>query len=130
MAEEKEAIAAQSIPETVVKNVSADISALQDKKAEVMLANNRTASYIKDRVFKYRKTWWNKWLEMMNADDVATQKTALIEFNKLQARILPTQLEGSNGNQIMVNIIGMGVDNPVAKKIEESNAIEGEVVEE
>lgn len=127
--DKKEDVTTPTLSETVVKNVASEISILQDKKAEVMVANNKTASYIKDRVFKYRKTWWNKWLEMMNSDDMSTQKTALIEFNKLQARVLPTQLEGSNGSQIMVNIIGMGVDNPVMQKIEESNTIEGEVVE-
>ena len=114
----------------VVKTIDTELSILQEKKAEVMLANNRSASYVKDRVFKYRKVWWDKWKEMMDSTDLATQKTALIEYNKLQARVLPTQLEGTNGSNIMVNIIGMGVDNTHEEELPQQNIIQGEIIEE
>jgi hypothetical protein len=116
--------------EEVVKTIDTQLSILQDKKAATMLAQGRSASYVKDRVFKYRKIWWDKWKEMLNSSDLATQKTALIEYNKLQARVLPTQLEGTNGSNIMVNIIGMGVDNTHEEEPQQPNVIQGEIIEE
>jgi hypothetical protein len=112
-----------SLSEQTEKKISSEIEVLQEKKAETMLANNQTASYVKDRVFKYRKVWWTKFKEMIESEDPQAQRTAFIEYNKLQARVLPTQLEGTQGNQIMVNIIGMGVNS------NNNNCVEGEVIE-
>jgi phage-related tail protein len=111
----------------VIEKTKADLALLQEKKSEMLLANNKVASYIKDSVFKYRKEWWTKWLEMLNSPEKGMQKTAIIEYNKLQGRVLPTQLEGTAGNQIMVNILGMGID--AAENPEQQKAIEGEIIE-
>lgn len=98
--------------EKVITTVSDDIKALQEKKMEVWLSDMKAATYIKDRVYKYRKEWWDKWLEMLHAKDKDLNKVALIEFNKLQWRVLPTQLEWTAGQQIMVNVIGMWIETP------------------
>ena len=53
------------------------------------------------------------------------EMTALIEYNKLQGRILPTQLVGNTGQQVQINIVGMGVDSP---DVVEDETVEGEIV--
>ena len=79
---------------------------------EVWLSDMKAATYIKDRVYKYRHEWWKAWIEALHSKDKDMKKVALIEFNKLQGRVLPTQLEGTAGQQIMVNVIGMWIETP------------------
>lgn len=86
------------------------------------MASGKNQAYVKDRVFKYRKEWWNKWKEMLNSGEKDLEKIALIEYNKLQQKVLPTQLEGSDGANVTVNILGMGIEQPKKKPID------GEVV--
>jgi hypothetical protein len=100
--------------ETTKDKVSNEISELKDKRDEVMLRQGAaTGAYIKDRVFKYNRDWWNQYKEMRRSDDPTMRKTAFIEYNKLQARILPTQLEAGSGNNVQINIVGMGLDEPI-----------------
>lgn len=98
--------------ELVEKKVTDDILLLREKKAEVALAQGRYATFIKDRVDKYKSEWWREWYKMLKSDEKDLKKTAIVEYNKLQGRILPTQLEGTNGQQIVVNVVGLGIDSP------------------
>lgn len=104
--------------ELVTKKVAEDIALLQEAKAAALLAQGKTATYIKDRVYKYKKEWWDKWHDMLNSEDSAERKTALIEYNKLQAKILPTQLQAGDNSQVQINIIGMGIDVPQREIVE------------
>lgn len=105
----------------VVSKLQEEILALQEVKAAALLAQGKNQTYIKDRVFKYRKLWWDSWEEMMGSEEKDMRKTAMIEYNKLQGRILPVQLEGGNNQQVSINIIGMGVEQP-------NNIVEGELI--
>lgn len=107
----------------VVAKLQSEILQLQEAKAAALLAQGKNQTYIKDRVFKYRKLWWDNWVDMMESDEKDMKKTAMIEYNKLQGRILPVQLEGGGGQSVSINIIGMGVDTP-----EQPQAIEGEII--
>jgi len=97
--------------EKVKEKMTRELTKLHEKKLETDLVNGRTKTYIADRIYKFRKDWWSKWFEMLNSEDASQNKTALIEYNKLQQRVLPTQLEGSGGSTVQVNILnGIGVE--------------------
>lgn len=109
----------------VKEKIAKDLAELREKKIETDLVNGRTKTYITDRIYKFRKEWWEKWYEMLNSEDSSEKKTALIEYNKLQQRVLPTQLEGGGNSTVQVNILnGVGVDN-----MSDDNIIEAETVE-
>jgi len=108
--------------ELVVTKVSEEIELLQERKAAALLANGQNQAYVKDRVFKHRKIWWNKWKEMMESDDPLMVRSAMVEYNKLQTKVLPHQLEGSGGQSVTVNILGMGIE-------QSEEPIEGELVQ-
>lgn len=107
-----------------IEKVASEIDILKEKKALAALAQGKTTTYIKDRVYKHRKLWWEAWEQMMNSDDITEKKIALIEYNKLQLRVLPTQLEGTNGQSVVVNIVGMGVEESNSNN---EDCIEGEL---
>lgn len=108
--------------EKVKEKISQELMELHEKKLETDLVNGRTKTYIADRIYKFRKDWWLKWYEMLNSEDASEKKTALIEYNKLQQRVLPTQLEGGGNTAFQVNIVGMGVE-------QLQKTIEGEIIE-
>lgn len=115
----------KSNSQLVKKELTEEIAALREAKSEALIASGRQTAYIKDRVYKYRKEWWDEWQKMLRSEDSAERKTALIEYNKLQGRILPTQLVGNTGQQVQINIVGMGVDSP---DVVEDETVEGEIV--
>lgn len=107
--------------ELVKSKVAEDISLLRDNKAEVMLVNGRKNTYIKDRIDKYAPGWFHDYNQMRKSKDEKDRRLAFVEFNKLQAKALPTQFDGNVKNDVVVNIIGMGVEQPPI------NYIEGEI---
>jgi hypothetical protein len=113
------------------EEISRDLVALSEKKAEVLLASGKEKTYVREKVFKHRKEWWDKWLEMLHSGEKDLEKTALVEYNKLQARILPTQLETDGNSNISINIIGMGIEEPIRKvyETEQEPVQDGEVEE-
>jgi len=107
------------------KDLSKEIAELQEKKSEVLLASGKELAYVKDRVFKYRQDWWDEWYKMLKSDERDLRKTAIVEYNKLQQKVLPTQLDAGNGGSVTVNILGMGID-----QSEPPRNIEGEIINE
>jgi len=67
---------------------------------------------IKKNVKKHIPLWWTNWEEMMNAtpekdglDWFNKKKLAMQEFNKLQIKMLPTQVEGTeDGEPIKIQL--------------------------
>jgi len=67
---------------------------------------------VKKKVKKYIPLWWTNWEEMMNAskekdglDWFNKKKLAMQEFNKLQIKMLPTQVEGTeDGEPIKIQL--------------------------
>lgn len=98
--------------ELVKSKVTEDIDVLRDRKAEFLVANGKKNTYIKDRIDKYAPSWFKDYAEMRKSGDEKDRRLAFVEFNKLQARVLPTQFEGNVKNDLVVNIIGMGVEKP------------------
>lgn len=111
----------------VKENTSTNLAELQKKKSEVDLVNGRIKTYIRDKVYEHRKDWWRAWSEMLESPDPKEKRAALVEYNKLQSRILPTQLEGSGNSNVQVNIMnGMGIDTDPNNKDE---PVEAQVIE-
>lgn len=104
--------------------IESEISSLQEIKKENLQYTNKTA-YIKEKVFEYKKKWWDKWEQMMDSDDKNESRAALIEYNKLQCRILPTEITGADGEQLILNVVGYGLKN---KMIEEEETSDGKTV--
>lgn len=98
--------------ELVKSKVTEDIDVLRDRKAEALFAQGKKNTYIKDRIDKYAPCWFKDYLNMRESGDERDRRLAFVEFNKLQARVLPTQFEGNVKNDLVVNIIGMGVEKP------------------
>lgn len=102
------------------EQASQDIATLTENKTVALSAEKNKTAYIKERVFKYKEDWWKKWEEMLNGDDKDERRTALMEYNKLQCRILPTEITGQDGEQLLINVIGYGIkNNAIAEKSEE-----------
>jgi len=86
-----------------------DLNELQLAKEETNYLTGKKSSYISDNIKKYYGKWWKDYLRMRKSKNATERRTAFIEFNKLQQKVLPTQFETEDGQQIMVNIIGMGL---------------------
>jgi hypothetical protein len=61
------------------------------------------AYFIKEKVTKYEELWWKEWEAMMIGDDKDDRKFAMAEFNKLQQKMMPTDLT-SMGKPFVIQI--------------------------
>jgi len=61
-------------------------------------------SFIKNKVEKHSKDWWEEWEKMMkNTDkDTTNKRFAMTEFNKLQIKLMPTVLSGDDENPLIL----------------------------
>jgi hypothetical protein len=100
------------------------IEELEEKKTQGLIAQNRKTQYIKEKVFKYADKWWEAWQEMMDSEDKNDRKVALAEYNKLQAKILPTEITGADGENLIVKIVNFGQNEITINNNQEHNDIE------
>ena len=91
-------------PEDLPTTIDKEISSLEDTKRENLQYTNKS-QYIKSKVFQFGTTWWDKWEAMMNSGDKDLEKTAMMEYNKLQSKILPTEISGADGKDLPTSII-------------------------
>lgn len=106
--------------------VPSDIKDLMERKEEALAIEGKRSTYIKEKVFKYSGMFWDKWLELIISGDKDDLKFAMSEYNKLQQKVLPTQIEDGDGNRLFPQIINY--INPVIEKSKEEKK-EEEVVE-
>lgn len=95
---------------------------VQEKRNKVAEVEGKK-EYVSELVRKYNGIWWANWIEMMEGGDEDQKKLAMIEYNKLQTRVLPTQLEAGAGD-FVVKIANYGGDINISKnetKKEEEN---------
>lgn len=95
-----------------------EIKTLQNNKLGALSLEKNKKTYIREMVHKLGPLWWEKLEQSLKSDDINERRMALIEYNKLQTKMLPTQLEDSDGNNIMVNIIGTNINNHINKENE------------
>jgi hypothetical protein len=83
------------------KIIMADMMALNEAKTEVKAIEGSKSAYIADKIFKYNTLWWANLTDMLTSPDKVERNTAMIEFNKLQCRVLPTQITGADGKDLL-----------------------------
>lgn len=86
-------------------------------KAEVANVQGRATDYIKAKVAANRNLWWSALEEDLRDSDPKIRRAAMIEYNKLQVRILPTELSTNDSGGILVQVMGYGAS-------EEQNTIQ------
>ena len=59
---------------------------------------------IRENVDKYSELWWNRWEQSMTSDDKQERLHAMTEFNKLQCKMIPTEVTGAEGGEILIKI--------------------------
>ena len=109
----------------IIKTVEKDIENLVETKKENLQFTNKSA-YIKEKVFQYKKDWWDRFEAMLNSDDKDERKTAFAEYNKLQSKILPTEITGADGATLPTAlVINLNKDVPNANNQSTSEATTG-----
>lgn len=94
-----------NLPTTLPDNViEQSITTLEDAKIEVLKATGQDSKYIKAKLFKNRDLWWDSIELDLISDDFKVRRSAQIEYNKLQARVLPTELTSPEDGGIIVKI--------------------------
>lgn len=88
-----------------------DTEEVLEKKMALMEVDGRKNCWVKNNVMRYQRLWWAKWYEMVTGKDEADIRTAMIEYNKLQARILPAQVEDGDLGNIVVKINQFNINN-------------------
>lgn len=89
--------------------MSKALEELKQKKEQELLMAGRKTQYIKDKVFEYSEKWWKAYEEMANSDNKDERKAALAEFNKLQCRILPTEIANADNEGLVVKVVSQFV---------------------
>lgn len=109
-----------------------DVNKMLEQKLARYEVDGKIRLYIKEKINEKYLLWWQKWEEMLNSDDRKDVSTAMIEFNKLQARILPTQITDEDGNNLSVNIVNYVSSSslPNGKENDEKKIIEGKYATE
>jgi len=73
-------------------------------RMDLLEADGKPRLWVKEKIFQYRKLWWARWLEAMESGDKDVRKNALIEYNKLQVRLVPTNDDSGGVGGIVVKI--------------------------
>jgi hypothetical protein len=85
------------------QELDASIALLEKNKQEALAINDPKA-FIKNQVRKNAALWWRTWEEDMNHEDFAVRRNAQIEYNKLQCRVLPTELTSPEDGGVIVKL--------------------------
>lgn len=81
------------------------LEALDDAKAETLAVEGKSTAYVKKMVERFHPFWWNNLMADLNSEDKDVRKSAMIEFNKLQCRVLPTEIgQSADSEAITLNI--------------------------
>lgn len=92
----------QKLPTTLPEStLDRSIATLHEGK----LASPSSAAYIKALIHQHHGLWWRTIVEDMESDDPKIRRSAQIEFNKLQCRVLPTELTSPEDGGITVKVL-------------------------
>jgi hypothetical protein len=61
-------------------------------------------NFIKSNVKKHQEEWWTQIVAMMKGDDKIDRKFALVEFNKLQLKMCPQNVDLTSGGKELVHL--------------------------
>lgn len=91
------------------KTLDKSIAQLEANKLEAQAINNPKA-FVRTMVTNNGPLWWTHWREDMESEDPSIRRNAMIEYNKLQARMLPTELTGADGATAIINIMNYATE--------------------
>lgn len=101
----------------IISGYKVDMEEVDSVKDEIALADGKSSVYIKRKVREENELWWKTWREMMESEDKLDRRSAFAEYNKLQCRILPSQLDDGDGNGIVLNIVNYANANPKSNRL-------------
>ena len=82
-----------------------DLTKLNEAKELALSYEKNKNTYIREKVFKHSEEWWKDYIRMKTSDDPIDQRIAFVEYNKLQQRLLPTQLSTEDGQGLTVQVM-------------------------
>lgn len=59
-------------------------------------------TFVKEQLDKFSPIWWKLIMDMLNGDSREDRRFALAELNKLQIKIIPSQLVGGEDKPIEI----------------------------
>jgi len=102
----------KSKKEEALSKIDDELEAVEKEKAEIAGLEGRSTTYIKAKVFENHKTWWKAISHDLESKDFKIRKSAMIEFNKLQCRVLPTELgQAADSDGIVLKVISYQINN-------------------
>lgn len=84
--------------------------------------------YLMEKIKAYSPMWWDEFHRMMEGEDPDLKKVAFQEFNKLQQKLMPQQLEVESDSLAAVGVIML--PKKMLPNHSEDNTVEGELVNE
>ena len=105
---------------------------LEQKQLELEKSSTKSRVYVLDKVQEHKELWWKVIREAMESPDENQRKWASIEYNKLQVRLVGTDIDQGNSKNVSVTVLSFSRDKlkELRNTYEESQGfIDGEVVE-
>lgn len=94
-----------NLPGTITpQEATESLQKLQEEKAITQAINGPKSAYLKALVYKHHEIWWNAIKNDMQSDDPDIRAKAMVEFNKLQCRVLPTEFSSPEGEGIVIKV--------------------------
>ena len=71
-------------------------------------------TFIKAKIMENHRLWWDNIIDgMTQTEDRELRRLCLIEYNKLQCRLLPTEITGEDGENLTIQVINYAVQNNI-----------------
>lgn len=105
---------------------------LEQKQLELEKSNTTSKVYVIDKVQEHKELWWEVIRKAMESPDENQRKWAAIEYNKLQVRLIGTDIDQGNTKNVSVTVLSFSRDKlkELRNTYDESKGfIDGEVVE-
>jgi hypothetical protein len=108
------------LPSTLTIEEQEELRAeMERKRLEVQVACGRKGQYIKSKVLEQAPLWWDIMYQLGTSGDTDSMKLYIQEYNKIQGKIIPTEITGKDGDALTIEIIDYAQKE--VKMIEEVN---------
>ena len=110
------------LPSTMTPEEQKELRDHLDRSNKELLfynVKNKKVQYTKNMVTLYSPAWWDEMNALLHGEDRELKKVAFQEFNKLQMKILPTEITGADGEELVIKIVDYAAK-PVIDAISET----------
>ncbi|MEY2595069.1 MAG: hypothetical protein RI965_341 [Bacteroidota bacterium] len=88
------------------KEIASDIAAtVAESRAANQIASGKTQQYIRDNVLKHNQLWWKNLEADLMDPDPSVRRMAMIEYNKLQCKVLPNEFASGDESGIVFKVV-------------------------